>query len=187
MPSDPMPAFVLTESDKQQMLDRFLCYVRVNTRSKDESDTFPSTPCQWDLLRLLEEEMRGIGLEEVELTEFGYLFGTLPSNLPGGRTAPVLGLLAHVDTYCGTEGENVNPQIRKDYDGGDLPLPGTGGDSILAAKNPILQKCIGHTIVTSDGTTLLGADDKAGVAIIMSLVHWLLRHPEVPHGKVRLG
>lgn len=187
MPSETMPEFVLTESDRAEMVERFLRYVRIHTRSSEESDSFPSTACQWDLLKLLEQEMIGIGLAEVELTEFGYLFGTLPSNLPEGRTAPVLGLLAHVDTYCGTEGEHVNPQIRENYDGGDLPLPGTEGDFILAQKNPLLQRCLGHTIITSDGTTLLGADDKAGVAIIMTLVQWLVRHPEVPHGKVRLG
>ena len=187
MPSDSMPAFALTDTDREQMLERFLRYVRINTRSSEESDTFPSTACQWDLLKVLEQEMVAIGLEEVELTEFGYLFGTLPANLPAERSGPVLGLLAHVDTYCGTNGENVQPQIRKNYDGGDLPLPGVPGKSILSAKNPLLEKCLGHTIITSDGTTLLGADDKAGVAIIMTLAHWLIRHPEVPHGKVRLG
>jgi tripeptide aminopeptidase len=174
-------------AEKRELLERFLRYVKINTRSAEDAETFPSTACQWDLLKLLAKEMEEVGVQEVELNEFGYLFGTLPSTLPEGKQAPVIGLLAHVDTYPGTNGENVKPQVRKDYDGRDLPLPGKPGTSILAERNPLLQRCLGHTIITSDGTTLLGADDKAGVAIIMTLAHWLVRHPEVPHGKIRIG
>src|SRR5512143_1709298 len=117
-------AEIFGAAEKRELLERFLRYVKIHTRSSEDSETFPSTACQWDLLKLLAEEMQQIGLQEVELTEFGYLFGTLPSTLPEGRQAPVVGLLAHVDTYPGTNGENVKPQVRKDYDGGDLPLPG---------------------------------------------------------------
>ncbi len=187
MPSNPLPAFIFTAAETQELLDRFLRYVQIDTRSSETSETFPSTAGQWDLLKLLAEEMAAMGLAEVEVTEFGYVFGTLPSNLPAGRSAPVLGLLAHVDTYCGTEGKDVKPQVHKTYGGGDIPLPGTPGVCIEADKNPLLQRCVGHTLVTSDGTTLLGADDKAGVAVLMALAQWFLRHPEVPHGKVRFG
>jgi tripeptide aminopeptidase len=181
------PEAIFGDPEKRELLDRFLRYVKIHTRSSENSEIFPSTACQWDLLKILEEEMKEMGLRDVELTEFGYLFGTLPSTLPEGREAPVVGLLAHVDTYTGTNGENVKPQIHGSYDGRDIPLPGAPGTAIEAAKNPLLQRCLGHTIITSDGTTLLGADDKAGVAIIMTLAHWFLRHPEVPHGDVRIG
>ncbi len=187
MTMDPQPVLALNETEQKQMLERFLRYVRVHTRSSETSETFPSTQCQWDLLRMLEQEMTAMGLQEVELTDYGYVFGSIPSTLPEGGEAPVVGLLAHVDTYPSTAGENVKPQVRHKYAGGDLPLPGAPKTSIKADENPLLERCIGHTIITSDGTTLLGADDKAGVAIIMTLAQWFLKHPEVPHGKVRVG
>jgi len=181
-----MTSFALNGSEKQELLDRFLRYVKVHTRSSETSDTFPSTECQWDLLRMLEKELGDLGLEEVELDAHGYLFGTLPSNLPKGKGSPVIGLLAHIDTYTGTEGENVKPQVLS-YRGGDIPLQGPTGQVLRASENPYLESCLGHTVITSDGTTLLGADDKAGVAEIMTLAHWLIRHPEVHHGKLRVG
>jgi tripeptide aminopeptidase len=181
-----MTSFALTGSEKQELLDRFLKYVKVHTRSSETSDGFPSTQCQWDLLRILEKEIKDLGLEEVELDEHGYLFGTLPSNFPVGRTSPVIGMLAHVDTYTGTEGENVKPQVLS-YKGGDIPLQGPTGQIIRASENPHLEQCLNHRLITSDGTTLLGADDKAGVAEIMTLADWLIRHPGVKHGKLRVG
>ena len=187
MTTDSQPVLALNETEQEQLLERFLRYVRVHTRSSETSETFPSTQCQWDLLRMLEQEMTAMGLQEVELTDYGYAFGSIPSTLPEGAVAPVVGLLAHVDTYPSTEGENVKPQVRHKYDGGDLPLPGVPKKAIKASENPLLEKCIGHTLITSDGTTLLGADDKAGVAIIMTLAQWFLNHPEVPNGKVRIG
>lgn len=181
-----MPSFELAAKEKQEMLDRFLRYVKVHTRSSETSDAFPSTECQWDLLKILEKELGDLGLTEIELDEHGYLFATLPSNLPQGRVSPTIGLLAHVDTYTGTDGENVKPQIVA-YKGGDIPLPAGPSPVIRASENSHLERCKGHTIITSDGTTLLGADDKAGVAEIATLVHWLIRHPEVKHGKLRVG
>lgn len=180
-------AFVLTAAEKSQLLERFLRYVRVNTRSSENSDSFPSTPGQWDLLRMLQGELADMGLAEISLDDHGYLFATLPSNLPPQQGAPTLGLLAHVDTYCGTNGEDVKPQVIQRYDGKDIPLPGNPQQVIRAAENPILQRCVGHPIITSDGTTLLGADDKAGVAEILTVLKWLIDHPEVPHGPVRVG
>lgn len=180
-------AFALDAHYRARLLERFLRYVRVNTRSSEESQTFPSSACQWDLLRLLEKEMKELGLKDVALDEHGYLFGTLPSNLPAGQSAPVIGYLAHVDTYPGTSGENVKPQVIERYAGGDLVLPGDPSQVLRVAENPHLAECVGHTVVTTDGTTLLGADDKAGIATIMTAMEWLLKHPEAPHGAVRVG
>ncbi len=182
-----LPTFTLDAAWKAALLERFTRYVKIDTRSSEESTTFPSSAGQWDLLRLLEREMTELGLTQIGLDEHGYLFGTIPSTLPAGRAAPVVGLLAHVDTYPGTSGTNVKPQIHTNYDGKDLALPGAPDRPIRAAENPTLARCVGHTIVTSDGTTLLGADDKAGVAAIMTLADYLRKHPEVPHGAIRVG
>lgn len=187
MPSAQPPSFALAETEKQEMLERFVRYARINTRSSETSETFPSTPGQWDLLRLLEKELKEMGMAEVELDEHGYLFATLPSNLPQGASGRVIGFLSHVDTYSGTNAENIQPQIIREYDGGDIVLPGDPNQVIRAAENPSLARCKGHTLVTGDGTTLLGADDKAGIAEIMTVLAWYLRHPEVPHGSVRVG
>jgi tripeptide aminopeptidase len=169
------------------MLERFLRYARINTRSSETSETFPSTAGQWDLLRLLERELREMGLAEVTLDEHGYLFATLPSNLPPGEEAKPVGFLSHVDTYSGTNAENVQPQVIPSYDGGDITLQGDPRQVLRPSENPHLAKCVGHTIVTSDGTTLLGADDKAGIAEIMTVLAWYLSHPEARHGEVRAG
>jgi len=176
----------LTSKDKAELLERFLRYVAVNTRSDEESEDFPSTPVQWDLLKLLEGEMKEVGLTDVELDDKGYLFGTLPSNLPNGANIPVIGYLAHVDTYGGTSGENVKPNVIETYDGSDIALTGAGA-VLDVASNPLLKECVGHTVITTDGTTLLGADDKAGVAAIMTIVDWFVKHPEIPHGELRVG
>ena len=180
-------AISLGPEDKRRLLERFLRYVKTETRSSETSETFPSTQGQWDLLRMLEGEMRELGLAEVELDEKGYLFGTLPSTLPPGREAKVIGYLAHVDTYPGTNATGVNPQVIPAYDGRDIHLPEAPGLTLTLAENPDLARCTGHTLVTTDGTTLLGADDKAGVAAIMTVCDWFLNHPEVPHGPIRVG
>ncbi len=181
------PAISLDPAARRELLERFLRYVKVDTRSAEVSDTFPSTPGQWDLLRMLEKELQELGLAEIELDSHGYLFASLPSNLPAGKTAKTIGLLAHVDTYPGTSGKDVKPQVIERYPGGDIVLPGDKSQVIRADKNPSLARCVGQTVITSDGTTLLGADDKAGVAAIMTLCGWLKRHPEVPHGTLRIG
>ena len=180
-----MTDLILDTAARAALLNRFLRYVRVHTNSSETSDTFPSTPGQWDLLRMLEGELRALGLTDVELDEHGYLFATLPANLPDGQTAPTIGMLAHVDTYPGTCGQNVKPQVI-DYAGGDIALPGDSAQ-VISGDHPLLKRCVGHQIVTSDGTTLLGADDKAGIAIIMTIAEWLLAHPEVKHGAIRIG
>ena len=165
-------------------LERFLRYVRVDTASDAHSPSVPSTAKQLDLLRILADECRGIGLEDVELDERGVVMATLPPTADGA--APTLGLVAHVDTFPGVSGTGVQPQVVR-YEGGDLPLPGDPSQVLNVGDMPLLAEHVGHQLVTSDGTTLLGADDKAGVAEIMAAAAYLVRHPEVPRGRVRLG
>jgi tripeptide aminopeptidase len=182
-----MPVWTLDAREKQDLLDRFLRYVKIDTESDDNATCFPSTEKQKDLGRLLVEELKALGCADAAMDDWGYVFATVPSNLPAGRKPlPVVGFLAHLDTYAGTPGANVKPQIVPAYAGGDLPLPGIGG-TIPASTNPNLAKCLGHTLVHTDGTTLLGADDKAGIAEILSLLAWLQSHPEFHHGELKVG
>lgn len=185
MPNETL--FALNGEEQRELLERFLRYIAVDTRSSETSETFPSTEGQWDLLRMLRGELEALGLPDVELDGHGYLTATLPSNLPPGQEAPTVGFLAHVDTYPSTPGKCENPQVIEHYDGGDIPLRGAPGRSLRASENPLLLKCVGDTVITTDGTTLLGADDKAGVAEIVTGLAWLLSHPEVPHGRIRVA
>ena len=164
------------------VLERFLRYVQVDTQSDDDSETYPSTAKQLDLGRMLAEELREIGLEDVELTEHGYVFATLP-----GSAGPTVGLIAHMDTSSDESGTNVKPQVIRNYEGGDIVLPGDPRKVLRPSENPILAERAGHDIVTTDGTTLLGADDKAGVAEIMGAVAYLAAHPEIEHSPIRVG
>lgn len=171
--------------DRSLFLDRFLTYVKYDTQSSEESETYPSTMKQLDLSRKLVEELNELGLQEVELTEHGYVFATLPSNL--NYDAPVIGLIAHVDTSPDVSGENVQPVIHKKYQGGDIILPKDKSQVIEFEMNPALKTCIGHDIITSDGTTLLGADNKAGIAEIMGSIIYLTNNPEIKHGMIRIA
>jgi tripeptide aminopeptidase len=164
------------------VLERFLRYVQVDTQSDEDSEAYPSTAKQLELGKLLADELREIGLEDVELTEHGYVFATLP-----GSSGPTVGLIAHMDTSSDESGTNVKPQVVRDYDGGDIVLPGDPRKVLRASENPILAERKGHDIVTTDGTTLLGADDKAGVAEIMGAVAYLAAHPDVDHAPIRVG
>jgi tripeptide aminopeptidase len=166
------------------VLERFLRYVRIDTQSHEGSDTVPSTLKQLELSRLLERECRELGLVDVELSEHGVLYATVPANVP--HSAPVVAFNAHVDTSPETSGTGVKPQVIRGYAGGDIVLPGNPSRVIRVAENPELDRLIGETLITTDGTTLLGADDKAGVAAIMAAAAWLVAHPDVPHGPVRL-
>ncbi len=172
---------------RRRMLERFLRYVQVDTQSDEDSTSSPSTEKQKNLARMLADELRELGCSDVELTEWGYVYATVPGTMPAGRTAPTIGLIAHVDTYFATSGEGVKPQVLERYEGGDIELPGDPAQTIREVDNPNLARCVGHTVVTSDGTTLLGADDKSGLAEIMTVAEWLLAHPELPHGPVRIG
>ena len=169
----------------KKMVERFERYVRIDTQSSESSETYPSTLKQLDLSRLLVEELKKMGAEEVELTEHGYVFATIPATTPA--EVPVIGFIAHVDTSPDVSGKNVNPYIHANYQGGDLVLKDDPTQVIKADENPALENCIGHDIITSGGTTLLGADNKAGVAEIMTAAEYLLAHPEIPHGKIRIA
>jgi tripeptide aminopeptidase len=168
----------------EDALERFLRYVQVDTRSDPHSTSYPSTEKLVDLLRLLADECRELGLEDVELDEHGYVMATVPATLD--RETPTVGLVAHVDTFPGVTGTGVKPQLVH-YEGGDLPLPGDPSQVLTPRDMPLLADHVGHRLVTSDGTTLLGADDKAGVAEIMAAAGYLVRHPELEHGRIRIG
>jgi tripeptide aminopeptidase len=176
-----MPADAMSET----ALDRFIRYVKIDTQSQEGVEAYPSTQKQLELLKLLLEELDELGLSDARMDEYGYVTATIPANLPGGsRQVPTIGLIAHVDTSPSFTGANVKPQIICDYAGGDIVLPGV---VIQAAENPELAQNLGKTIVTSDGTTLLGADDKAGVAIIMTVAQTLIETPSMAHGRVRIA
>ena len=167
-----------------ELKERFLKYVAINTRSDENSETFPSTAVQWDLLNALVEEMKLLGLEDVTIDKYGYAMGTIPAT-KGKENAPVIGFLAHVDTAPDMSGENVRPRIIENYDGEDIVL--NNALTMKVAEFPELKRFIGHTLIHTDGTTLLGADDKAGVAEIMTAAEYLMAHPEIEHGKIRIG
>jgi len=186
-----MSETVINDKGKEALLNRFLRYVKVDTQSDETSTSSPSTEKQKDLARILLDELKDLGCEDANMDEWGYVFATVPGNLPEGHAAagkvPTIGLLAHMDTCFGVSGKDVKPQVIKPYQGGDIALPGDENETITCDDNPLLAKCEGNTIITSDGTTLLGADDKAGIAEIMTSVEWMLQHPEFKHGPVRVG
>ena len=167
-----------------ELKDRFLRYVAVDTQSDENSDTFPSTAKQFDLLDMLVEEMKMLGLEDVTIDKYGYAMGTIPAS-KGCETMPVIGFIAHVDTSPDMSGANVKPRIIDCYDGEDIVL--NGALTMKVADFPELKQFVGHTLIHTDGTTLLGADDKAGVAEIMTAAEYLMTHPEIKHGKIRIG
>ncbi|WP_297449015.1 peptidase T [uncultured Alistipes sp.] len=167
-----------------ELKERFLKYVGFDTQSDPDSETFPSTARQLVLLNHLAEEMLSLGLTEVEIDANGYVTGTIPAT-PGYESKPVIGFISHVDTSPDMKGADVRPRIVEHYDGGDIAL----NDSLTmrVADFPELAFFRGHTLVTTDGTTLLGADDKAGIAEIMTAAEYLTAHPEIAHGKIRIG
>ncbi|WP_454000078.1 peptidase T [Afipia felis] len=166
------------------VLDRFLRYVRIDTQSDPESTTTPSTEKQKDLGNLLARELRDLGLADAHLDEHGYVYATLPANT--GKTVPVVCFCSHMDTSPDCSGKDVKPQIVNNYQGGDIVLPGDSSQVIRFAEHPALASQIGHDIVTTDGTTLLGADNKAGVAEIMDAVQVLLANPQIKHGAIKI-
>jgi tripeptide aminopeptidase len=169
----------------ESVLDKFLRYVVVDTQSKEDSDTYPSTTKQFDLLNILAEELKSLGASDVSVDKYGYVTARMPSNVQ--KEVPVIGFISHVDTSPEVTDTNVKPQVIKDYKGGDIVLPGDPNVIIRESENPSLKLAIGKTIVTSDGTTLLGADDKAGVAAIMTAVQELLANRKIPHGEIKIG
>ena len=167
------------------VVERFIRYVKIDTQSDHHSGKHPSTEKQLNLARLLMDELRDLGLTEIELDAYGNVTATLMANIDG--ELPTVGLLAHMDTSPDLSGENVNPQLVENYDGGDIVLNREQNIVLSPREFPDLKAYIGKTLITTDGTTLLGADDKAGVAEIMAGIEYLVRHPEIKHGKVRVG
>ena len=166
-----------------EIVDRFLKYVSFDTQSSEESETTPSTDKQWALARYLEQELKDLGFEDVELDEHAYLYATLPANTT--KKVPTIGFIAHMDTSPDCSGANVRPRIVENYDGGDIVL----SEGIVSSpqKFPELLSHVGEDLIVTDGTTLLGADDKAGIAEIVSACVWLMEHPEAEHGNIRIA
>lgn len=167
-----------------ELKDRFLKYVSIDTQSDENSETFPSTDKQLVLLNHLADEMRSLGMTDVTVDKYGYAMGTIPAT-PGMENAPVIGFISHVDTSPDMSGKDVRPHVVEDYDGGDIQL--NASLTMRVADFPELASFKGHTLIHTDGTTLLGADDKAGCAEIMTAAEYLMTHPEVRHGKIRIG
>jgi tripeptide aminopeptidase len=166
------------------LLDRFCRYVRIDTQADEKATTYPSSVGQLELGRLLTEELRALGLRDAAQDGHGIVMATIPATI--SRPAPTVAWIAHVDTSPETSGRNVKPIVHRNYDGSDIVLPGNPSQVIRIADNPDLAPLKGQTIVTTDGTTLLGADDKAGVAVIMEAAGYLIAHPDVPHGPIRV-
>lgn len=168
------------------VLERFLRYVTYDTQSREGAATYPSTPGQLLLLRDLVVELQAMGIADAAIDEHGYVMATIPATTRKADV-PVIGFIAHVDTSPEMSGAGVKPIVHRDYDGRDLVLPDDPTAVLRVADMPYLGECLGHDIVTASGTTLLGADNKSGVAAIMMAAEWLMTHPEIPHGAIRIG
>ena len=169
----------------QTVVERFLRYVKYDTQSAENSKTYPSTEKQKELGRQIVEELKELGLEDASINEHGYVMATLPANIQ--RTVPVIGFIAHMDTSPELSGKDVKPQTHENYTGDDIVLAGDNTQILRPSENPELAKKIGNGIITADGTTLLGADDKAGVAEIVDAVHYLVNNPKIQHGTIKVA
>jgi tripeptide aminopeptidase len=172
---------------KERVLDRFLRYVKIDTQSAEDQTTVPSTRKQFDLANLLAKELKELGAQNVRVSENAIVYATIPGNLDNNAKVPVVGLIAHMDTSPAVSGANVNPIIHKDYRGGDIVLPKDPTQVISVEKNPILKEMIGDDIITADGTNLLGSDDKAGVAEIMTMIDTLMQNSQIKHGTIAVA
>jgi tripeptide aminopeptidase len=171
----------------ESAMDRFLRYVKIDTQSQEDQTTTPSTRKQLNLANLLAKELTALGAQNVRVSEFGIVYAMVPGNLPDNSKVPVVGFIAHMDTSPAVSGENVNAIIHKNYQGGDIVLPKDTTQVIQAAKNPELKSLIGDDIITADGATLLGSDDKAGVAEIMTMIDTLRQNPQLKHGNIAIA
>ena len=169
----------------EKILDRFLRYVSVDTKADPESESQPSAAKELDLLKMLRDELQAMGVEAT-LDEYGYVMASIPSNC-GKDDVPAVGFIAHVDTAPDASGADIKPQIVENYDGSDIPLNGVPGLSLKPSEFPEMLQYVGQTLITTDGTTLLGADDKAGIAEIMNAVQYIVEHPEFKHGDIKIG
>jgi tripeptide aminopeptidase len=168
-------------------MDRFLRYVKIDTQSAEDQKTTPSTRKQLNLANLLAKELTALGAQNVRVSEFGIVYAMVPGNLPDNSKVPVVGLIAHMDTSPAVSGENVNAIIHKNYQGGQIVLPNDKMQVITPEKNPELKQLIGDDIITADGTTLLGSDDKAGIAEIMTMIDTLRQNPQLKHGNIAIA
>lgn len=171
----------------EPVMDRFLRYVKIDTQSQEDQTTTPSTRKQLNLANLLAKELNALGAQNVRVSEFGIVYATVPGNLADNSKVPVVGLIAHMDTSPAVSGENVNAIIHKNYQGGDITLPKDPTQVITVAKSPVLKELIGDDIITADGTTLLGSDDKSGVAEIMTMIDILKENPQIKHGTLAIA
>jgi tripeptide aminopeptidase len=167
------------------VVERFLRYAKIYTESKEEMETIPSTEVQWDLANLLVEELKSLGLQNVSVDDHAYVTATLPANIE--KDIPRIGFVAHMDTSPETTGKNVKPQFVENYDGGDIILNKELGVVLSPTEFPELKKYVGQTLITTSGDTLLGSDDKAGIAEIMTAIEYLVEHPEIKHGTIQIG
>ncbi|HEY8225721.1 MAG TPA: peptidase T [Pyrinomonadaceae bacterium] len=175
------------KSPGESVLDRFLRYVKIDTQSQEDQSTTPSTKKQFNLANLLAKELTALGVQNVRVSEFGIVYATVPGNLPDNSKVPVIGFISHMDTSPAVSGENVNAVIHKNYQGGDIVLPKDPSQVITVAKNPLLKEMIGDDIITADGTTLLGSDDKSGIAEIMTMIDVLKQNPQLKHGTLAIA
>ena len=180
-------AFAQTKPPTETAMSRFLRYVKIDTQSAEDQPMNPSTKKQFDLARLLEKELKDLGVENVRVSEFAIVYGMIPGNLADNSKVPTIGLIAHMDTSPAVSGANVNAIIHKNYQGGDIVLPNDKTQVITVAKNPDLKNLIGDDIITADGTTLLGSDDKAGIAEIMTMLDILIQNPQIKRPPIAIA
>ncbi len=171
----------------ESAMDRFLRYVKVDTQSAEDQPAPPSTKKQLDLARLLETELKALGVQDVRISEWGIVYGMVPGNLADNSKVPTIGFIAHMDTSPAVSGANVNAIVHKNYQGGDIVLPNDKTQVITVAQNPDLKNLIGDDIITADGTTLLGSDDKSGIAELMTMIDILRQNPQIKHGNIAIA
>lgn len=180
-------AHAQTKPPSESAMDRFLRYVKIDTQSAEDQNTVPSTKKQFDLANLLARELKDLGVQNVRVSEFGIVYGMVPGNLADNSKVPTIGFIAHMDTSPAVSGANVNPIIHKNYQGGDIVLPNDKTQVITVEKNPDLKNLIGDDIITADGTTLLGSDDKSGCAELMTMIDTLRNNPGIKHGNIAIA
>lgn len=176
-----------TKAPTESAMDRFLRYIKIDTQSAEEAGKFPSTEKQLVLARLLEKELKDLGVQNVRISEQGIVYGMVNGNLPDNSKVPAIGFISHMDTSPAVSGANVNAIIHKNYQGGDIVLPNDKSQVISVAQNPGLKNLMGDDIITADGTTLLGSDDKAGIAELMTMIDTLKQNPQLKHGNIAIA
>src|SRR5215207_1074518 len=175
------------KAPSESAMDRFLRYVKIDTQSAEDAGKFPSTDKQLVLAKLLETELKALGVQKVRISAEGIVYGFVQGNLPENSKVPTIGFIAHMDTSPAVSGANVNPIIHNNYKGGDITLPNDKTQVVTVAQNPDLKNLIGDDIITADGTTLLGSDDKSGIAELMTMIDTLKQNPQIKHGNIAIA